>query len=147
MDHIQRETGLRRPPRVFGETGLLIAGDILAFLLFSIVGRRSHEMAVGPGAFLDVVATAAPFMIAWFLVGPFVGVFRSELGLREMIGRTALAWLLALPVGLVIRALVLQRWSPLVFALVVGSVNMGILVAWRGLFAWLRRRAVGEERA
>ena len=51
----------------------LVIGDILVFLVFSVIGRISHGEPVGLTALPQVVGTAAPFAAGWFIVAPFVG--------------------------------------------------------------------------
>src|SRR5260370_7037009 len=58
---------------------VLASGDLLAFLAFSAIGRGSHGEATGLAAIPAVIVTAAPFAIAWFIVSPFIGVYRREL--------------------------------------------------------------------
>ena len=121
---------------------LLAAGDALAFLIFSALGRASHSAAAGLDAILQIAETAAPFAISWYAVAPFAGVYRSEIAHqpRRMLARTALAWLLAWPLGLLLRALIRQTSIPLSFAVVTLITNMLLLLGWRGLFAWLASR-------
>jgi hypothetical protein len=121
---------------------LLAGGDLLAFLLFSAIGRASHSEAAGIDALAQIAETAAPFAIGWFVVAPLAGAFSAETisGPRRMLGRTALAWLLAWPVGLLLRALIRQASIPLSFAIVTLLTNMLILLSWRGAFAWLSSR-------
>ena len=94
---------------------LLIAGDALAFIAFSALGRASHSEAAGLNAILQVIETAAPFAIGWYAVAPFAGAYRSEIAHqpRRMLARTALAWLLAWPIGLLLWALIRQKSIPL----------------------------------
>lgn len=126
---------------------LLIGGDLLAFTLFAIIGRRSHSEAAGLMAWLEVLKTAAPFMAGWFLVAPWLGAFRArdyQAGAATSVAgvaqRTALAWLVAAPLALLLRAILLQRGIPFSFALITFSTNLTFLVAWRSLFAWLGRK-------
>jgi hypothetical protein len=123
--------------------GILVVGDLISFFLFAWIGRRSHAEAAGLAAFWETLATAAPFMVAWFLIAPWLGAFRRDTfaSPQLILTRTALAWLCAWPVGLGLRALFLQRGIPLSFALVTGATNLVMLTAWRGVFAWLNRRA------
>ena len=123
-------------------TALLVAGDLLAFLAFSALGRRSHGEAAGLDAVLQIIETAAPFAIGWLLVAPFLGVFSSEIVTRPrpILARTSLAWLIALPIGLVLRAIVRQTGIPLSFAITTFLVLLALLGGWRGAFAWLAAR-------
>ena len=124
-------------------TAALVAGDALAFMLFSAIGRTSHGEAAGLEALLQVAGTAAPFLAGWFLAAPPLGAYRPALlaGPRPMLARTALAWLVAWPLGLGLRALLLQRGIPISFALVTFATVLVILGLWRGLFALGAARA------
>jgi hypothetical protein len=130
------------PARGWRQLALLVAGDTLAFLVFATLGRRSHGQEAGLEALLATLGTAAPFVLGWLLVAPFVGAYRSTLWGRPapMARRTALAWLGAWPLGLVLRALIVQRPIPLSFALVVGITNTLLLLGWRVVLALLTRR-------
>jgi Protein of unknown function (DUF3054) len=128
-----RPIGSRDVARIAG----LVAGDAVAFLVFAAVGRGSHHEATGLGAMADVVVTAAPFAIAWFVVAPFVGVYRRSrtATTTAMLVRTALAWLASWPAALLLRWAFTGRVPPLSFALVTLIANLVFLSIWRGLFA------------
>lgn len=125
----------------------LIVGDTVVFLLFAWLGRSSHAEAAGLDAAGETVATAAPFILGWFLVAPWFGAFRAKTLEQpgRILARTGLAWLVAGPVGLLLRALFLQRGIPPSFALVTLAVNAVLLLGWRGAFAgllaWRRSRS------
>src|SRR5436853_5650399 len=110
----------------------LVAGDALAFLAFAAVGRASHSEAAGLDAILQVAGTAAPFALGWFVVAPLAGAFKAELAgnPRKMLRRTALAWLIAWPIGQALRALVRQSGIPLTFAIITLLTNMLLLLGW-----------------
>ena len=122
--------------------GLLAAGDIAVFMLFAAIGRASHSEAAGFSAIAEVAQTAAPFALGWFVVSPWLGAFNAEVTVqpRRMLGRTALAWLLALLIGLIVRALIIGRGSPLSFAIVTFITALIMLLCWRGAYAWLVSR-------
>jgi hypothetical protein len=140
-------TSLERPERVptvprVRRAALLAGGDILAFLIFAAIGRASHSEAAGIDALAQIAETAAPFAIGWFVVAPLAGAFDGDIATRprRMLGRTALAWLLAWPLGLLLRALIRQSGIPLSFAIITLLTNMLILLGWRGAVAWLTSR-------
>jgi hypothetical protein len=141
IDGPEREAG----PANVRRGALLAGGDALAFLVFSALGRASHSEAAGLDAIMAVAETAAPFAIGWFAVAPLAGAFKPEVvgRPRRMLARTALAWLLAWPLGLLLRALIRQAGIPLSFALVTLITNLLILLSWRGAFAWLASRRSG----
>lgn len=121
---------------------LLIVGDIAAFIIFAAIGRSSHGLASGLQAFVEVITTALPFILGWLLTSPFLGSYRSTTITTplRMMKLTALAWLVACPVGLLLRALFLQRGIPVSFALVTFISNLLLLVSWRTLLAWFISR-------
>lgn len=138
----------------------LASGDTAMFLIFAAVGRMSHQEAAGLTALFEVVKTAAPFIAGWFLTAPCIGGYRllplhasenqsptshgaphAHIALDRVIRHTALAWVVAWPAGLLLRALFLWRPIPLTFALVTFITNLVLLIGWRTLFAfWLSRR-------
>ncbi len=122
--------------------GLLAVGDVAVFMLFAAIGRASHSEAAGFSAIAEVAQTAAPFALGWFIVSPWFGAFSADVVThpRRMLGRTALAWLLALPIGLIARALMIGRGSPISFAIVTFITALLMLLCWRGVYAWLASR-------
>lgn len=118
----------------------LALGDLAVLLLFAALGRSSHDRPPGPIPFAGVISTAAPFIAAWFSVGAVLGVFKQSAvsSVRSAFLRTEGTWLVAGPLGLLLRALFLRRGIPLSFAAVVMSVNFVLLGGWRTLYAWLR---------
>jgi hypothetical protein len=129
-------------PRGLRRIAALAAGDTLALLIFAAVGRASHAEAAGLGALLQTAETAAPFVAGWFVVAPLAGAFRPEVASRPgpMLARTALAWLLAWPLSLGLRALLLQRPIPIPFALVTLAAVFVMIGLWRLVFALLSAR-------
>jgi hypothetical protein len=123
-----------------GDRLLLAGGDILSFLAFAAIGRSTHGEAALT-ALLAVVATAAPFILGWFVVALPGGAFKNpRAGVRQVVQRTALCWLGAWPLGLALRALILWRGVPISFAIVVLVTNLVFLCGWRAVFAWLMAR-------
>jgi hypothetical protein len=124
-------------------TAALAVGDALAFMLFAAIGRASHGEASGLSAILEVAETAAPFMIGWFVIAPFAGAYAPVISSqpRRMVGRTALAWLIAWPIGLIVRAVIRSTSIAPTFAVITLVTVLLILLGWRGAFVWLSTRA------
>jgi len=118
---------------------LLAIGDALVFVIFAIIGMRSHKVSL---TVPSVVQVAAPFAIGWFLVSPFVGVFRRRVTSQpgKMSLRTALAWLIAWPIGLLLRGIIDRQIPPVSFAIVTLITNTIFLQLWRVPFALFTRR-------
>ena len=117
---------------------MLASGDLVAFLAFSAIGRGSHGEATGLAAIPAVIVTAAPFAIAWFIVSPFIGVYRKELvaNPRKMARRTFIAWMLSWPVAMALRGIFVDHAvPPFTFALIAMFVNAAFLLLWRWPYA------------
>lgn len=120
---------------------LLVAGDAVTFLIFALVGRRSHSEAVGLEAFGQVVLTALPFALAWFIVAPFLHAYRARTTSRPgvMAKQTALAWLVAWPLSMVGRVIITQHVPEWTFFLISFLSNLILLQVWRQIFVWSGR--------
>ena len=123
------------PTANWQRSAILVAGDIIVFLIFAIIGRRSHSEA---GNIFGPVITALPFAAAWFLVAPFVGAFKR--GLERNTGkfalRTFLAWLAAWPIAMLFRGIFVDKGvPPWTFALITLISNTILLQAWRVPFS------------
>lgn len=121
----------------------LLIGDAIVLALVTLYGFKTHGTLSTAGA--HMLTTFLPWLAAWLLVAPHVGVFHSEY-LREPrdLWRPFWAMLLASPLGGLLRAVWLGGTVLPVFVAVFGGISaLGILL-WRALF-WLfvvRRRSV-----
>jgi hypothetical protein len=124
----------------------LAAGDLVAFNVVTMIGLLSHGELTGLDTLGQIATVAAPFAIGWFLIAPFAGAFRADIALqpRRILPRTALAWLIALPIGLLLWSLIRQRQIQPSFAVVTFITNLVVLLGWRGAFAWLMARNHNE---
>ena len=127
--------GLRR-------TGALVVGDLVAFHIVTAIGLLSHREFTGLGALGEVVQIATPFAAGWFVVAPFLGAYKAEVAAapRRTLPRVALAWLIALPIGLLLWSIVRQKSVQPAFAVVTFVTNLIVLLGWRGAFALAARR-------
>lgn len=123
----------------------LVAGDLVAFNVVTAIGLLSHGELTGLDALGQVAIVAAPFAISWFLIAPFAGAFRAEIvgQPRRILPRAALAWLIALPIGLLLWSLIRQKQIQLPFAVVTLITNLIALLGWRGVFTLLSARNRG----
>jgi hypothetical protein len=125
-----------------GRIVLLVIGDAIVFLIFAAVGRRNHGEAA---SFLQVVGTATPFALGWFIIAPLVGAYRRRqtTGVRKMAQWTALSWLAVWPATMLFRGVAVDRAiPPWTFMLISLISNMLFLEVWRVLFAWLSGRSL-----
>jgi Protein of unknown function (DUF3054) len=135
-----------------GRVALLIAGDVVSFLLFAILGLWQHNQGTASGIVASVrlvIAIAFPFAAGWFLVSPFLHAYKRShtLGVGPMLRQTEIAWLCSWPVALVLRWIFsTDHQVPLAFALVILVANGVLLGVWRGIFALveeMRSRSAG----
>lgn len=122
-------------------TGALVVGDLVAFHLVTAIGLLSHGELTGLGALGEIVQIAMPFAAGWFVVAPFLGAYKAELVAqpRRSLPRVALAWLIALPIGLLLWSIVRQKTVQPAFAIVTFITNLIVLLGWRGAFALVAR--------
>src|SRR5260370_4700800 len=85
----------------------LAIGDILVFLIFVIIGDSTHGKLSGLASILHIILVALPFIAGWFIVSPFMGVFRRDIFThpRAMAFRTAAAWIPALVIAMILRGI------------------------------------------
>jgi hypothetical protein len=106
---------------------------------------------------LDIKAlltAAAPFIVAWFLVTPWFGLFRAEVSQnwRKLLPRLLIAWTIGGPLALVLRALFLGRSIPggiiPSFAVVALGFTTLFMLVWRLCYIWwVKRRMTRAKEA
>jgi len=120
----------------------LFAGDWLVLLLFVFIGQRDHAIS-GPGALPSLLNTALSLAVPWTVVALLLGAYRLRPlpGWRLWLGRALNAWLVAAPLGLLLRALLRNQDAiPVIFILVATSIGGLMIVGWRVLAYWLASR-------
>jgi hypothetical protein len=122
---------------------ILMIGDWLALLLFVFIGQRDHQIT-GPGALPSLLLTTFAIALPWTLAAAVLGAYRFDDGLtlQRWLGRAMNAWLVAAPLGLVLRALLRGQSAIAVpFMLVMLGLGGLFMLAWRaGVFYVIRRR-------
>jgi hypothetical protein len=109
-----------------------MALDVVAVLVFVVLGRRSHDTGSGV---VGVLETAAPFLIALGVGWIVVLVARME----PMAALTGIVlWAITVGGGLLLRRTVWDRGTATSFVLV-AAIALGILlVGWRGVLSFTR---------
>lgn len=118
---------------------VVMVGDFITILLFAALGRASHAKAL---SFPDIVMTASPFVLGWFVAAPLLGAYRPMAfdSPRQSIRATFLAWAAGIPLGLLLRAWLFKENVPLSFAIVTLMTTFVMLGIWRLLFLRIRPR-------
>ncbi len=108
----------------------LAAGDAIAIILFAVIGLANHDEGITAGG---VARNALPILGAWLVVSPIAGTYTRP-GVRTLLA----TWVVAVPAGVVVRAIVLDRpadGSQVTFGIVTMIATLVLLLAWRGLVA------------
>lgn len=125
---------------------LLIGGDLIVLLVVIWLGRLSHTISVW-----DIsgwLFTSAPFVIAWFAVTPWFGLFKADISQTwaKFWPRLLLGWgLIGCPLGLMLRSLFLGR--PIIegiipiFAVIMFVTTTLAIMLWRGGYMWWSHRS------
>jgi len=118
---------------MFKSKWTLIAGDILALSVITVVGFASHgETNI---SFLPrMLTTFIPLVLSWFLIAPWLGLFDAQITSEpKQLWRPPLAMLLAAPISAILRAAILNAVALPLFTIILGgSAALGMLV-WRGV--------------
>jgi len=107
--------------------------DLLALLLFAVVGLVSHHRPVDLGG---IARNLLPVLLVWLLLSPFLGTYR-----RPSLHSLLFTWLLAFPAGLWLREMALGGgFGPgfFVFLGVAMGFSLLFLLLFRGLARLLK---------
>jgi hypothetical protein len=118
-------------------TGVLIAGDAVALLLFAVIGLLSHDRGIG---IHGLVRDAVPVLGGWFVAAALLGTYRRR-SWRVFLE----TWAGGITGGTIVRGIVLHRHvfggRYLTFIVVTLVVSLLLLLTWRALAAILLRRS------
>ncbi len=121
---------------------ILVLGDIVIFMFFSFAGRETHA----PGdtnLIINALPTLLTFLIVWLTIAALGRVYRSGVmtNPRSAVWRTLIAWIIAVPIAIVIRAILLSRTAiPWQFVVVTLGLVGTLLLVWHGGAAWYLAR-------
>ena len=126
-------------PKIGQKTLLMIAGDWLALGLFVFLGQVDHDVLNLPRLLLQSAILALPWTAIALLLNAYW--LSESTALRAFLGRSLLAWLVAAPLGLMLRALILGLAAiPVAFMVVTMGLGGLFLLGWRAVFFLLRAR-------
>lgn len=129
--------------RLHRETIILFAGDLIAALLFVYIGQRDHDLVDVVNPLWGVVKTSAFFAVPWVCAVLALKAWpRSDSGIKPFLVASFNAWLVAAPLGVLVRGYALGRAViPSVFLVATYIFGGLFLLGWRVLFATLWARA------
>lgn len=118
---------------------LLLAGDVLMLLVFALMGQASHKVDI---TVAETLKTALPFIVGWLLTGWGIGIYKliHFQSVSAILKRTVLNWVIAIPLGLVLRAWILGTGFSVPFLFVSMAFTLLLLSAWRLAFVAVAKR-------
>lgn len=121
-------------------TAILLIGDTLVLLAFILLGRLSHNMSAESlnSGMITTVSLLVPWLITVFAVRA-----TPLPDMRTFLQRSVAAWLIAVPLGLMLRAFLLgSNAISLPFMTTTLLLGGAFVLGWRLVFAliWLRSK-------
>jgi hypothetical protein len=128
---------MRKP--IYGNSLWLITGDIIVFLIVTLIGFIQHATLTTAG--WRILATFIPLVAAWLIVSPGFGVF-SDAGSQPVRWVLKAVWaaLIAVPTAALFRGLWLNSPILPIFVMVLAAASALLMFIWRGLFCYLSSR-------
>jgi hypothetical protein len=121
---------------------ILVVGDVIIFMFFAFTGRETHA----PGdrnLIVNALPTLLTFVIVWLAIAALGRVYRPAVmtNPRTAVLHTLLAWIIAAPIAIIIRAILLSRTAiPWIFVAVTMGLVGALLLLWHGGAAWFFSR-------
>jgi len=117
-------------------TLLLLAGDLVMLLLFIYIGQRDHELIDANSPVLGLLLPTAIFAIPWIISGILLGSYDTDTSTRSFVARSLNTWLVAAPLAVWLRALVLGR-AVVPTSFISAALGFGglMILGWRLVFA------------
>jgi hypothetical protein len=107
--------------------------DAVSLLAFAAVGKASHTGANGSIDIGAVAAVAFPFLLSWFATSPFTGVYsKNDDGVLQT---TLKGWIVAIPLGCVLRGVIKGYVPPLPFVIVTMIATLVVLGGTRFVYS------------
>ena len=134
------QPGIGDARSVFSAPVALVVGDILAFLLFVVVGRISHGFT--SDWLVNVARIATPFLIGWLVVSLPIGAYRASrlAAPASFLGLSIVAVLAGDLVAFFLRAVLFQNNVTVPFALTTLAFTTLFVVGWRAVYVvWYNR--------
>lgn len=126
-------------------SAVLLAGDLATLIAFIYIGQRDHDLVDPVNPLLGMLMPAAVFALPWVITGLVLGAYDAgdQISLGRAMSRSLNTWLVAAPLGLLLRALVLGRAViPTVFIMAALGFGGLMILGWRLVFFAARRAAL-----
>jgi hypothetical protein len=120
--------------------GFLVVGDVVAWVVWLVAGLATHRMR--DNLLMNGVRIAAPFVIGWAVAALLTRAYDLRLLRQPMsfFARSVLCWLLAVGIGLGLRATLFGDGFVPIFAAVTIAFTALFVLGWRAAFVWAGTR-------
>ncbi len=119
---------------------ILVLGDLITIALVTLIGFASHGEA-GTSFLPRMSAAFFPILISWFILAPALGLFQEQIVLdARQLWRPVLAMAFVGPFAAVLRGFILNAPVIPIFAVVLSATSALGMLAWRGIYLFLKRR-------
>ena len=128
----------------------LLGGDLLAVILFVYLGQRDHDLVNQTNPLWGVLSTTGIFALPWAVAGWLLGAFPAPASLtaRSLLARSLNTWLVAAPLGLLLRSYLLGRAvAPISFITATYVFGGLFLLGWRVVFLLLWKVSARTSRS
>ncbi len=129
---------------------ILLLGDLAAILLFVFMGQQDHGTTDANNPILGLLWASFPLLITWIIVAFIARAYPKSANItpRTLLIRGLNAWLVAAPLGLLLRAFLFDRGGiPPIFMLLTLFVGGTFIIIWRVLFAWIWQQRIKKQQA
>jgi hypothetical protein len=120
---------------------LLATIDFVALVLFAGIGKANHD-TTGSIDVSSTLNTAAPFLLSWYATSPFTGIYNhhqpgaeDEDSIWEVGKIVVRGWIVAIPLGCVLRGILKGYVPPVPFVVVTMIATLILLGGTRMLYA------------
>ena len=119
---------------------ILILGDILAFIILTIIGFATHSET--EASFLPrMAAVFFPAVFSWFMLAPWFGLLdETIITIPKNLFRIPLAFLFVAPLAVILRGAWLNAPVLPLFALIFGGSNALGMMVWRWIYIFIAKR-------
>jgi hypothetical protein len=122
---------------------LVLAGDLVCFVIFAVMGLRSHEDGI---TLSGLVRAAVPFQAGWIAANAVIGQpSKAPRGVEGLISGVLKPFVPAWIIGLVLRTVVFGRDFAPTFAVVAFVTNLLLLGIWHMLAAHVVKPATASR--
>ncbi len=118
----------------------LILGDVLTIAILTLIGFATHG-ELQTSFLVRMFTTFLPLLAGWFLIAPWLGLFRPEIVEKPPhLWRPVLAMLLAAPIAGTLRAVMLNTVVLPLFVGILGASCVFSMFLWRAIWVLLHRK-------